>query len=44
MQEEVGRKRFKVAIIGGGPVGSLSACYFAKRGHNVDLYEYRDGE
>ncbi|XP_069688959.1 kynurenine 3-monooxygenase isoform X2 [Periplaneta americana] len=35
-------KRFKVAIIGGGLVGSLSACYFGKRGHNVHLYEYRD--
>nr|CAD7414618.1 unnamed protein product [Timema poppensis] len=23
-------------------VGSLSACYFAKRGHQVDLFEYRD--
>jgi len=23
-------------------VGSLCACYFAKRGHEVDVYEYRD--
>nr|CAD7257112.1 unnamed protein product [Timema shepardi] len=23
-------------------VGSLSACYFAKRGYQVDLFEYRD--
>jgi len=25
-------------------VGSLCACYFAKRGHEVDVYEYRDGK
>ncbi|KAJ1665725.1 kynurenine 3-monooxygenase, mitochondrial precursor [Coemansia sp. RSA 1646] len=30
-----------VAVIGGGLVGSLSACYFAKRGWNVKLYEKR---
>lgn len=24
-------------------VGSLQACYMAKRGHQVDLYELRDG-
>ncbi|XP_046429155.1 kynurenine 3-monooxygenase [Neodiprion fabricii] len=32
----------KVAIIGGGLVGALEACFFAKRGHNVRLYEYRE--
>ncbi|XP_046737515.1 kynurenine 3-monooxygenase [Diprion similis] len=32
----------KVAIIGGGLVGALEACFFAKRGHNVHLYEYRE--
>ncbi|XP_049962383.1 kynurenine 3-monooxygenase-like [Schistocerca serialis cubense] len=31
-----------VAIVGGGLVGSLSACFFAKRGFQVDLYEYRE--
>ncbi|KAJ2415666.1 kynurenine 3-monooxygenase, mitochondrial precursor [Coemansia sp. RSA 2530] len=30
-----------VIIIGGGLVGSLAACYFAKRGWKVDLYEKR---
>ncbi|KAJ1952172.1 kynurenine 3-monooxygenase, mitochondrial precursor [Linderina pennispora] len=30
-----------VVIIGGGLVGSLTACYFAKRGWQVDLYEKR---
>ncbi|KAJ1993775.1 kynurenine 3-monooxygenase, mitochondrial precursor [Coemansia spiralis] len=30
-----------VVIIGGGLVGSLSACYFAKRGWTVKLYEKR---
>ncbi|KAJ2848377.1 kynurenine 3-monooxygenase, mitochondrial precursor [Coemansia brasiliensis] len=31
----------RVVIVGGGLVGSLSACYFAKRGWSVDLYEKR---
>lgn len=31
----------RVAIVGGGPVGSLQACFLAKRGYNVDLYEMR---
>ncbi|KAJ2796585.1 kynurenine 3-monooxygenase, mitochondrial precursor [Coemansia guatemalensis] len=30
-----------VVIIGGGLVGSLTACYLAKRGWTVDLYEKR---
>lgn len=25
-------------------VGSLAALHFAKKGHNVHLYEYREGE
>ncbi|PWA00554.1 hypothetical protein BB558_003393, partial [Smittium angustum] len=29
----------KVIIAGGGLVGSLAACYFAKRGWIVELYE-----
>ncbi|MBK7958912.1 MAG: FAD-dependent monooxygenase [Bacteroidetes bacterium] len=28
-------------IVGGGLVGSLLACYLAKRGHQVDVYESR---
>ncbi|XP_075168534.1 kynurenine 3-monooxygenase cn [Haematobia irritans] len=32
----------KVAIIGGGLVGSLAALNFARNGHNVHLYEYRE--
>ncbi|XP_046406425.1 kynurenine 3-monooxygenase [Ischnura elegans] len=31
-----------VTIVGGGLVGALSACFFAKRGHKVRLYEYRE--
>ena len=31
-----------IVIMGAGPVGSLLACYFAKRGFKVDLYERRD--
>ncbi|KAJ1964810.1 kynurenine 3-monooxygenase, mitochondrial precursor [Dipsacomyces acuminosporus] len=30
-----------VVIVGGGLVGSLTACYFAKRGWKVDMYEKR---
>ncbi|XP_065343237.1 kynurenine 3-monooxygenase [Cloeon dipterum] len=36
-----GFPKIKVAIVGGGLVGTLSACYFAKRGHEVHLYELR---
>ncbi|KAJ2722313.1 kynurenine 3-monooxygenase, mitochondrial precursor [Coemansia sp. Benny D115] len=31
----------RVVVVGGGLVGSLTACYFAKRGWKVDLYEKR---
>lgn len=40
MQDDGSAKR--VAIVGGGPVGSLNASYFAKRGYHVDLYEARE--
>lgn len=29
----------KVAVIGGGPVGLITALYLEKQGHTVDLYE-----
>ncbi|XP_074857485.1 kynurenine 3-monooxygenase isoform X1 [Carettochelys insculpta] len=32
----------KVAIVGGGLVGALNACFFAKRGFQVDMYEARE--
>ncbi|XP_015723292.1 kynurenine 3-monooxygenase isoform X2 [Coturnix japonica] len=32
----------KVAIVGGGLVGALNACFFAKRGFHVDVYEARE--
>ncbi|XP_063608709.1 kynurenine 3-monooxygenase-like [Penaeus indicus] len=32
----------KVLVVGAGLVGSLEACYLAKRGYDVHLYEYRD--
>ncbi|RZF41689.1 hypothetical protein LSTR_LSTR011624 [Laodelphax striatellus] len=31
----------KIAVIGAGLVGSLSACMLGKRGFKVDVYEYR---
>ncbi|XP_064601274.1 kynurenine 3-monooxygenase-like [Liolophura sinensis] len=33
--------RLHVAVVGGGLVGALNACFFAKRGFKVDLYESR---
>lgn len=32
----------KVIIVGGGLVGALNACYLAKRGYQVELYELRE--
>ena len=32
----------KIVICGGGLVGCLAACYFAKRNFDVSLYEYRE--
>lgn len=32
----------RVAVIGGGLVGALNACFLAKRKYKVDLYEMRD--
>ncbi|XP_018568258.1 kynurenine 3-monooxygenase [Anoplophora glabripennis] len=32
----------KIIIVGGGLVGSLCACFMAKRGHEVTLYERRE--
>lgn len=34
----------KVIIAGAGLVGSLHACFFAKRGWTVEVYEFRRGE
>ncbi|EYC36091.1 hypothetical protein Y032_0934g3105 [Ancylostoma ceylanicum] len=31
----------KVVIAGAGLVGALNACYFAQRGWDVEVYEYR---
>lgn len=31
-----------VVVVGGGLVGALNACFLAKRGYKVDLYEMRD--
>ncbi|EFQ92165.1 hypothetical protein PTT_10811 [Pyrenophora teres f. teres 0-1] len=32
----------KVIVVGGGPVGALSALYAARRGYEVELYDLRD--
>ncbi|XP_030436050.1 kynurenine 3-monooxygenase [Gopherus evgoodei] len=32
----------KVAIVGGGLVGALNVCFFARRGFQVDMYEARE--
>ncbi|KAL0110119.1 hypothetical protein PUN28_013634 [Cardiocondyla obscurior] len=34
-------EKLRIAIVGGGLVGALAACFFAKRGHRVIIYEYR---
>lgn len=35
-------KKKVVAVVGGGLVGSLNACFFAKRGFNVEVFETRE--
>ncbi|XP_076766270.1 kynurenine 3-monooxygenase cn [Xylocopa sonorina] len=34
-------RKSRIAIVGGGLVGALAGCFFAKRGHSVAIYEYR---
>ncbi|XP_028279240.1 kynurenine 3-monooxygenase [Parambassis ranga] len=44
MEESTRRptKKKVVAVVGGGLVGALNACFFAKRGFNVEVYEIRE--
>jgi pyruvate/2-oxoglutarate dehydrogenase complex dihydrolipoamide dehydrogenase (E3) component len=42
-QKDVLRPR-KVLVVGGGPVGALTALSLHKRGWNVEVWETRDGE
>jgi len=34
----------KTVIVGAGPVGALAALYAAERGHEVEVYELRNGQ
>lgn len=34
----------KVVIAGAGLVGALNACFFAKKGWHVEVYEFRKGK
>ena len=34
----------RACVVGGGPVGALSALYLAKDGWDVDVYELRGGK
>lgn len=34
----------KTVVVGAGPVGALAALYAARRGHEVEVYEMRDGK
>ena len=36
-------KKQKIVVIGAGPVGALAALYAAQRGHDVEVYELRNG-
>ncbi|TRY55870.1 hypothetical protein DNTS_029121 [Danionella cerebrum] len=36
------KKKKVIAVVGGGLVGSLNACFLAKRGFNVEVYESRE--
>lgn len=36
-------KNQKIVVIGAGPVGALAALYAAQRGHDVEVYELREG-
>ncbi|XP_051231355.1 kynurenine 3-monooxygenase [Dicentrarchus labrax] len=44
MEESTGRstKKKVVAVVGGGLVGALNACFFARRGFDVQLFEIRE--
>ncbi|CAG6017879.1 kynurenine 3-monooxygenase [Menidia menidia] len=44
MEESADRQteRKVVAVVGGGLVGALNACYFAKRGFQVEVFENRE--
>ncbi len=41
--EEMASKQ-KTVVVGAGPVGALAAIYAAQRGHEVEVYEVRNGQ
>jgi hypothetical protein len=36
--------KMKTIVVGAGPVGALAAIYAAQRGHQVEVYELREGK
>jgi kynurenine 3-monooxygenase len=36
-------RKQKTIVVGAGPVGALAAQYAAQRGHDVEVYELRNG-
>nr|XP_054762609.1 kynurenine 3-monooxygenase-like [Lytechinus pictus] len=39
---DVSGKKGRIAIVGGGLVGAMQACYMGQRGYTVDLFESRE--
>ncbi|KAF7221519.1 kynurenine 3-monooxygenase-like [Nothobranchius furzeri] len=42
MEKPAEYKKKVIAVVGGGLVGALNACFFAKRGFHVEIFEARE--
>ena len=42
--ETLAMSKQKIVVVGAGPVGALAAIYAAQRGHDVEIYELRNGK